>query len=211
MKGTCAISWVCMATAWWRRAGAAPLLPDTWDSFILLPLGLAELALSHVDQAMAWWAQAQKLARETGSSGDGDASQFLITCAMIVQGNLAPVAGRLHECLRLFNRSDNRMGSVCALVQRGGLAGLQGKLHRACALLGATKALDYELDATGFWERRVLWCWYRDAQQTIVEPTLAAARAQLGDTEFEATYAAGQQMTLEQAVEYALQGGEVGG
>jgi hypothetical protein len=89
------------------------------------------------------------------------------------------------------------------------LAGLQGELHRACALLGAARALHYEVDATGSWENRVLWRWYRDVQPTIVEPTLATARAQLGDIEFEAAYVAGQQMTLEQAVAYALQGSQV--
>jgi hypothetical protein len=50
----------------------------------------------------------------------------------------------------------------------------------------------------------VLWMWHRDAQQTLGAPALAAARAALGDAEFERCYAAGQRMSLDEAVRCTL-------
>ena len=66
------------------------------------------------------------------------------------------------------------------------------------------------MDAPPYWINSTSALWYRQAQSKIVEPTLAAARAQLGAAEFEATFVAGQSMTLDEAVTFALEELNVG-
>jgi hypothetical protein len=138
-------------------------------------------------------------------------AQFLLAGVMSARGDLADAADGLRECVQLSHTIGYRAGVVCSLVLTADLARRRGDVRPAPTLLGAARVLgdqvDVEAEATGNWEARVVWRWYRDARGTLVEPTLAAARAQLGDTEFEAAYAAGQQMTLDQAVEYVLAGG----
>jgi tetratricopeptide (TPR) repeat protein len=173
----------------------------------LTALGFAELSLDHVDQAIACLDRSHKLSRESGEILTSHDAQFLMASARIAQGNLALAADDARECLQRFHKYGYRSRVVCSLVQMADLAHLRGDMRYACRLLGVARAFGHELDATNSWEGRITWCWHRDAKRTIVEPVLAAARAQLGDAEFEATYAAGQHMTLDQAVEYALAGG----
>jgi hypothetical protein len=191
---------------WGRTADAALyyyLLPCT-----LLALGLVELALGHPERAAAWLGQSRELAHEAGAMALRDAALLLAASAALAQGSVTVAEGDTRACLERFHGYRYRTGAVCALVQMAGVAWRVGDLRRATTLLGAAGALGGGLDVALPWPTRVLRRWYKNAQRTIVEPALTAARAQLGDAEFEAAYAAGQQMTLDQAVADALRGDE---
>jgi tetratricopeptide (TPR) repeat protein len=188
---------------WWQRAGMASLF---WLSVpvVFLALGVTELSLGHINRAIAWLDQSRMLAREDGITVFSDIAQFLATSAMINQGE-PPLATRdTRECLQRFHQYGHRPGVICALVQTAYLARQRGDMQCVTVLLGAVSMFDNEWSVSYIWEMRVMWRWYQNAQQTIVEPALAAARDKLGDDEFNAAYASGQRMTLEQAVESAL-------
>jgi tetratricopeptide (TPR) repeat protein len=190
---------------WEQRAGTAPSFWFEYP-FTLLALGLTELSLGHVGEAVTRLAQSRKLFREGESFDNGDIAQLLMASALTAQGDLAVATDYTHECLRYFHRTGHRPEAVCALVQAADLAHRRREVRRATVLLGAAGMFGPELDVTHSWSSRILWRWYQNAQPTIVEPTLAAARAALGDAEFTDVYATGQRMTLDQAVEYALGG-----
>jgi tetratricopeptide (TPR) repeat protein len=176
--------------------------------YTLNALGFAELSLGLVDQAVACLEKSRKLSREAGGGRWSYDAELLLASVRIAQGT--PAASRdTRERLRHFHKNDLRLQTVCSLLQLADLAARCDDLCRASRLFGAARAFSYEVEARKQWYGRVLWRWHHDAQHTIVEPTLAAARAELGDAEFEAAYAEGQQMTLDQAVAYALQDSQV--
>jgi tetratricopeptide (TPR) repeat protein len=190
----------------WRPNDAMSICSSAFFN-TLTALGFVELSLDHVDRAIACLDRSRELSRESGEILTSHDAQFLMASARIAQGNLALAADDARECLQRFYKFGYRTRVVCSLVQMAGLAHMRGDMRYACRLLGVARAFGHELDASNSWEGRITWRWHRDAQGTIVEPALAAARTQLGDAEFEVAYAAGQRMTLDQAVEYALAGG----
>jgi tetratricopeptide (TPR) repeat protein len=189
---------------WGQHAGVAPYV---WQALPVasLALGFTELSLGRADRAITLLGQSRKLCLEAGAVNFGDVAQFLIAAATIAQGDLAVGTSDTRECLRRFLKYGYRRGVVCSFVQLAHLAHLQGDMRRCSVLLGTASTFRREVEAMG-WKDRFTWRWYRDAQSTIVEPALAAARAQLGDAEFGAAHVEGQQMTMDQAVEYALAG-----
>ncbi len=76
----------------------------------------------------------------------------------------------------------------------------------ASQLLGAVSTCMPVKLVTKFYGSMYLLLWLRDVESSFVAPALAAARAALGDAEFEAAYAAGQRMSLDEAVALALNG-----
>ena len=89
----------------------------------------------------------------------------------------------------------NKQGVAQCLLGLAEVACDQDLAERAITLLGAAQSL---LDATGV--RLGGW------DKARFEGTLAAARAQVGEAAFEAEWTEGQAMTVDQAIEYALQG-----
>jgi tetratricopeptide (TPR) repeat protein len=172
-----------------------------------------EFAQGHLGRAMDTLDQLSdqslKLMGELGSEPIRDVSRYLVAYVRIAEGDLAAATQNTRASLRQFQRRDNRALTVRGLVQMADVAWRVGDLRRASGLLGAAQrqgdalnALDWRLPMG-----TAMWRWHYDAQRTVVAPALAAARAQLGDAEFEAVYAAGQRMTLDEAVAYALQDG----
>ncbi len=100
----------------------------------------------------------------------------------------------LDQALMLFATMGDSRGVVVCQEDIAHVAVAQGLPERAVRLLGAVEALR-ELRAP----RRRVW----DGEP--VDATLAAARAELPDARWQAAWAEGQAMTLEQAVAYALE------
>jgi non-specific serine/threonine protein kinase len=109
-------------------------------------------------------------------------------------------------CLQQFHQYTFRPMVVCAFIQLANVMRRQGHYDKVCRWLGVAHTFAIECIRLGFWMNGLPWLWHRKAQQTIIAPALAAARAALGDVEFERCYAAGQRMTLDEAVALALNG-----
>jgi len=192
------------ALQWWQQPEATPRY---WAfPVILLGLGFIELVLGHIEPAIIWLDQSRKLHHEIGAIAVSDVALLLIGSAKIARGDLAHAADDTCSCLQRFNKFGYLTGMVCSVVQIADLAQRRGEMHRAVKLLAAAGVYGQEYDVTLPWATRVISRWYQLAQHTITKPTLTAARAQLGDAEFETVFAAGEQMTLAQTISYALRG-----
>ena len=104
--------------------------------------------------------------------------------------------------MRLFQKHNIRRSAVCSLIQIADLSRRQGDLQHAIQMLGVARTFGHEVDTVSSGASAL---WYRYAQGAIVEPTVAAAREQLGEAEFDAAFAAGQAMSFDQAIAYALE------
>ena len=99
----------------------------------------------------------------------------------------------LHDALKLLIDLGDRVGIAWCLAGLAGAAVLDEAPLRAARLWGAAEAL-----------RQSIGCRPAPAGRATREQLMAAARAQLGDSAFDAAWAAGQTLTLEQAVALAL-------
>jgi tetratricopeptide (TPR) repeat protein len=194
------------SVALWQRVGATDKL---WSHTALMLLGFIELSAGHADQAVALFARDESQAREYGALIDIYEIRFYLTAAQVARGDLAAAARNSRECIQWFHKHDIRVEIVCSLIQMADQARRRAEPLRACRLLGAAKAFEKELDSISWNRFNHFRHWHRAAQRTIVEPALIAARAELGDSVFDSAYTAGLHMTLDQAVAYALQAGEV--
>jgi predicted ATPase/DNA-binding CsgD family transcriptional regulator len=137
--------------------------------------------------------------REIGDAvGTGHALRGLAAVAR-QRGDLDAAAAHLQEELRLASYEGDRMGLAQSLAHLAGIARAQARPERAARLLGAAEALH---QATGF--QPMSW------DRSSFEQDIRDARASLGDTAFEAAFAAGQAVTQAEAVEFALQDGDDG-
>jgi non-specific serine/threonine protein kinase len=107
------------------------------------------------------------------------------------QGELQEATELLHEALRLGHEEGTRLELILCLKDLACVACDQNLPERAARLFGASEALRQVAGAS--WAR---W----DIDQDV----LLVTRASLGDSAFEATVAAGREMTLEQVVQFAL-------
>ena len=187
---------------WERKASEARYTYETLFKALMI-LALVEVPLGHPESAIAHLEQAQNIAR-TGNWNSHIIGhiQFLIVSARISADNLIHAKRDLFECLRLFQKHNIRGSAVCSLIQIADLSRRQGDLQHATQMLGVARTFGHEVATLSSGASAL---WYRYAQGAIVEPTVAAAREQLGEAEFDAAFATGQTMTLEQAVAYTLE------
>lgn len=143
-------------------------------------------AIDYYHQCQLIW---QRLGRPSASAG---VLRRLGTLALR-QGQLSCAAKHLGESLVLAQEMRRNMTIILSLAGLADLAGVLGQALLAVRLCGMVAAL-------------------RDAARYVMDPadqknyerTVATARAQLEATTFEAAWAAGRAMTLEQAVAEAL-------
>jgi ATP/maltotriose-dependent transcriptional regulator MalT len=110
------------------------------------------------------------------------------------QGDFPAARSRLAESLTLFREMEYTGGLIRTLERFCGLAVAQGELERAARLLAAVAS---QRAATG--ARTAL------APPQEWERDVAAVRAGVGAEAFATAWAEGQAMTLQRAIEYALQ------
>jgi hypothetical protein len=112
----------------------------------------------------------------------------------VQQSDNARVARLFAESLVLFRELGDQRGIAECLEGWSALARAQGHAERVARLHGAAEAL-------GTVMRKPL----SSTKRTDLEHFIAALRAQLGEHAFAVAWAAGQALTLEQAVAEALQ------
>jgi predicted ATPase/class 3 adenylate cyclase len=112
----------------------------------------------------------------------------------LVEGEAESAHQRYHESLALFSQMGYRRNIAACLVGLARVAEGRAESERSARLLGAAQALVEAIGARlGVVDR------------TEQERCEAAVRAALGEEAFAAARAEGRSMTLQQAVEYALQ------
>jgi predicted ATPase/DNA-binding CsgD family transcriptional regulator/transcriptional regulator with XRE-family HTH domain len=147
----------------------------------------------HYPQAMEYYHQCQLIWQRLGRPAASAGVLRRLGTLALRQGQLSYAAKLLGESLVLAQEMRRNMTIILSLAGLADLAGVRGQALLAARLCGMVAAL-------------------RDAARYVMDPadqmnyehTVAMARAQLEATTFEAAWAAGQAMTLEQAVAEAL-------
>jgi len=108
-------------------------------------------------------------------------------------GNLTEAHQILAETTRNFHRNENKIGLVFTLEDMVSLNVLTGEPERAARLIGWANATREQIGD-------VRW----RVEQSDVDHDIAAITARIGNVAFEAAYAAGQKMSLNEAIAFAL-------
>jgi tetratricopeptide (TPR) repeat protein len=174
--------------AQWRQLG------DKSASANILNI-LGELARSQGEygRAAMYYAESLALWQELGSRSD----IAFVRCnqGLLVhnQGDEAQAAALLVESLVLARETAQQSTIAWCLAGLGWVAMAQGQAERAARLLGAAKV---PFDTTGSRTSSV--------DRAEFDRSATAARVQLGEDAFAAAWTAGQALTLNQAIAYAL-------
>jgi predicted ATPase/transcriptional regulator with XRE-family HTH domain len=158
-------------------------------------------ALGHAAQLRGAYDRAAQLHQESLEYFQAFGDQhFGLPWAYHGLGKTALGHGRLDEAgrwlaqgLALSQTLGDQARIAWCLAGLGSVAALDADPERAAQLWGAAERL-----------RQSIGCRSAPASRATYERALAAARAQLGDDAFAAAWAAGQALTLEQAIAYAL-------
>jgi non-specific serine/threonine protein kinase len=116
-------------------------------------------------------------------------------------GDYGQACAALAESLAIVREVDHHPGLAFCLLGLAGLAARQAAGERAARLFGAAEA---RFEATRWGKSKVVHREPPPAYRIEMERDIAAARAQLDAATWEAAWADGRTMTLEQAVAYAL-------
>jgi hypothetical protein len=114
--------------------------------------------------------------------------------ARFLQHEIDPAAALMAESLRLFGAMHNQWFISGCLEVIAGIAGARGQPQRAAQLLGAHDRL---VEAMGakipvFWER------------AIRQPLLIQLNAAIDEATFQVEQTAGRNLSIAEAIEYAL-------
>jgi tetratricopeptide (TPR) repeat protein len=171
-------------------------LGDTWGVAMLLN-ALGTLAWAGGDLAAARDLHEQSLTQLRPAGSGSMLAVVLVTLGTtaLQQGDYGPAQAHLAEGLRTWWELGHRTGATMGLAGLARLAAARGQAERAGRLFGAAAA---HFPPSG----RLLDGTVREA----FDRHGAAARSDLDPAAFAAGWAAGQAMSLEQAVAYALEG-----
>ena len=167
------------------------------ESLALTALGVVAAAQGDAVAAQSLLAQSVPLMRAAGDRRDLTQSLLTAGSVRLEQGDLQQAHNLFTESLRLWESigdQEDAAGVRRALTGLAEVAAAQGRAERAGRLFGAAKALS-PLPANFFSE----------ASRIDLDQDIAQARMHLDQAPFEAGWAAGQAMTQEQAIGYALQ------
>jgi non-specific serine/threonine protein kinase len=148
----------------------------------------------NLTQARVFLEESLSLSQEIGNSWAS--GRRLVRLGLIVhaQGNLAQGVALIKEGLVICRQAGDKSGIACALAGLGSVARVDGELVRAIRVMGSLAAF---CEATG----ATLWLTHRQEH----ERNVALAREQMDAVMFDATWAEGLALTLEQAIAYAME------
>lgn len=160
-------------------------------------------------QAHSLFQESGALSREVGDKWGFARSLTGSAAAALHQGNTAQAKLLFAVTLSLWRELGNRTGISRCMIGLAGVASAEGQLERAARLLGAAETV-----------RRAPFLAANDAQpaalfmleavdQDELGRTLSAVRAQLDATTFAEIWQAGQALTLEAAINFALDDGQI--
>jgi non-specific serine/threonine protein kinase len=160
--------------------------------------GLGELVLGQGDPAAAQGYQERALAiqRDLGDKRGMAFSLRELARLRGARGDLAAGCAHLAECMEILRALGDRQGVAVAMEACAGLAAAAGQVERALRLAGVAAAI-----------REAIGSPISAADAEGLESSLAAARASLGEEGSARALEAGKRLTLEQAVELAVEAG----
>lgn len=144
-------------------------------------------------QAQAPYEEAVALLRDLGAERDLASALLNLGHVHLHLGNADRAGSLFHESMALQQAQQNTFGMTEGLIGFAALAAARDLPAAAARLLAAATA-------SGWDSRTPEW----PATRMDYEQTLALARARLGEAEFQAEQAAGEMLSLGQAVEFAL-------
>jgi predicted ATPase/DNA-binding CsgD family transcriptional regulator/DNA-binding XRE family transcriptional regulator len=157
-------------------------------------LGRFAVLEGNIAQAMACFEESLALYKELGNQLGVAVVQLDTGAFYLLQGDVKRSTDYLEQSLTAFRELGYKVGIVGCLIYFSSILRLQSAPERALCLLSAATAL---LEAIG--ETLDLF------ERIDYDRHLTAARAQLTPAAFDAAWAEGQQMTMEQAIELALE------
>jgi non-specific serine/threonine protein kinase len=165
----------------------------------MIPVVLGNLGRTAYEQgdaarAIALLRESERWFREVGHRENLTRALGHLAPMVYAQGDNAQARALLRECLGLQQQLGQKGGIAQSLAGFAALAARQQRPERAVRLLGAAAALCAASDLP------------RPSVRADYEHDLATARAQLDAASLAAAWAAGQAMSLEQAISYALEG-----
>jgi non-specific serine/threonine protein kinase len=175
-----------------RELGGAQPLGDC-----LSHLGHELLLRGDHERAAALNEEAAALLRDRGYRGGLQFALDNLGWVALARGDRERAAALYEESLELCRELGDRLVASRSLEGLACVAGAEGGSGRAAKLFGAAQGL---LGAVG----------YRQTPRgrALSEPYVAAARSRMGAGRWQAAFAEGEAMTLDEAVEYALGAGQ---
>jgi predicted ATPase/class 3 adenylate cyclase len=171
------------ALSLWRSLGN-----QSFIAALLHNLGNAALYLGQLDEAITFFEESLALKRRLGSQSSVASTLNNLGYLEIEQGNYERAAALLGESLRLYQQIGNSAGMLESLNNIARVAAEQGDLPLSACLLAKVSALSEAIGAP-----------LPDDYQRNV----ATVRAGLDPEPFDAAWAQGQAMTLDQTIEHA--------
>jgi tetratricopeptide (TPR) repeat protein len=169
-------------------------LGDQWGlATSLMNLAEALLYRGEEQRAISLCEECLALHRQMGNERNTAYPLATLGRAMLMRGDTAQAEIFLRTSLTLLSQSADKTNILDVLTRIVYVAVAQGKFARAATLFGAEETL-----------RSAIGHPLQPIDHAEHSRHLNAARNQLGATEFDATFAAGRALTLEQAVALAL-------
>jgi tetratricopeptide (TPR) repeat protein len=157
-------------------------------------LGEAHFHMGNVEGAALRHAEALTLARQAGRA-DVEAMQLgNLGNVARMQGDLERATALQREALVLKRELGARRQIAITLADLASIAGFEGRGARAARLIGAATVL-----------RELIGAPQPVPERTDMEQSVARARAELGEAAWSAELLAGRGLSMEQAIEYALE------
>jgi tetratricopeptide (TPR) repeat protein len=151
--------------------------------------------------------EALAMARERGDRIAIYNALFNLARVALVNGEHAAAEHMLREAVALSAEIGSRAHLAYFLEGAAAAAEALGQIERSARLIGAAEGLRQQIDEAPF---SPFYKGYKP-NLSLRDHTAAALRSRLGDADFEARRTEGQEMTLEQAVEYVLDEADHGG
>src|SRR5215203_904072 len=160
---------------------------------LLLSLGYTLILEGDYKQGAALNEQAAALYRNRGYKGGLQWALNNLGWAALFQGDHERARSYFDDSLTLCIELGDKMFAAECLVGLACISAAEGEGERAAKLFAAAEALRQELGYQ-----------HLPGEDASREPYYAATRSQLADATWNALWAEGQAMSMEQAVEYAL-------
>jgi len=181
-----------------------PAVPTLGRAQALLVAGGLAWDEGENERAASLCEQSLLMFRELGDKRGVANSLTSMGTVAYLQGDYAAARSLLEESLAIRRELGDKRGCAQCLAGLGGVAAGMGQaqaqtraeaqVQRGATLLGAAEALLGAISAVLDPEDRMVY-----------EQGVASARAKLGEAEFDKAWVEGRAMSLEQAIEYALQ------